>query len=399
MLVFQVAAWVTIAIAGLIALYWAIVLVRLATLLPQIPRVRSGLAMAEPSGGWPRVSIIVPAHNEERVIESCARTLLASDYPALEVVIVLDRCTDRTRELLRPFEADSRLVLVENATCPPDWAGKCNAARVGAERTMGEYILFTDADAAFDPELVRAAVGMAIRDRLDLLSLLPTLTMNAWFEWVVQPVATMTLLRMYPIDKVNRDSRRRPFANGQFMLFTRAMYERIGGHTAVKDDLLEDIAFARCIESAGGRGAIAVADHMLVVSMYPSLRAMRTGWKRIFMEACKRKMSRLRRHAVRVVSLGALAPLVQVAALFAGWSLGGLWIIAAGAVVLGGALLQTFALAVTYAACHAPLRSVLFFPIGSLIVAKALWDGAADLRARRPVRWGGREYILIPRDS
>ncbi len=392
-------AWTVIAGAAMVAVYWAIVLGRLATLLPKLPRVRSGLAVEAPAGGWPSVSIIVPAHNEERVVEACAATLLASDYPSLQVVMVLDRCTDRTRELLRPFEArDARLKVIENRDCPPDWAGKCNAARVGVEHATGEYLLFTDADVEFDPQLVRASMGMASRDGRDLLSLLPTLTTETWFERVVQPVAAMTLLRMYPIEKVNHERYRRPFANGQFMLFSRAMYERIGGHASVKDDLLEDIAFARGVEAAGGRGGIAIADGMLVVNMYATLAAMRTGWKRIFIEACKRKIARLRQNAFRVVSLGVLAPLLQVAAIVAGMVLGGAAVVVAIAIVCGGMLLQCFALVVIFAVSRSPISGAFFFPLGSLIVAKALWDGASDLASGRPVRWGGRDYVLTPRD-
>jgi hypothetical protein len=387
--------------AACVAFVWAVVLVRMALVLPSMPRVRRGLDadVASRIDSWPKVSIVVPAHNEERVIEACARTLLASEYPALEVVLVLDRCTDRTRELLRPFEAaDPRLVVVENDACPPDWAGKCNAARVGAERATGAWILFTDADAQFHRSLVRAAVGWAIADRRDLLSLLPTLTARAWFERVVQPVATFLLLAMYPIDKVNREGRRRPFANGQFMLFRRATYDAIGGHAAVKDDLLEDIAFARLVETKGARGGLAVAEELLVVDMYPSLDAMRTGWKRIFIEACKRKIGRLRSHAVRVAFLGLGAPALQVAALVAGFVAGGWWLVAASAIVIVGIAMQATALGLLYRSSRSPLVGVLCFPLGSLVVAKALWDGAADLAAGRPVRWGGRSYVLAPRD-
>ncbi len=385
------------ALAAFVALYWIVVVVVVARLLPKLPRVGEGLRLTPPAE-WPSVSIVVPAHNEERVIEECVRTLLASDYQRLEVITVLDRCTDRTRELLRPFEAaDPRLTVIENGSCPPDWAGKCNAARVGAERASGRFLLFTDADVQFAPTLVRASMALLLRDGRGLLSILPTLTTGHWFERVVQPAAAMALLRIYPVDRVNRDHRRRPFANGQFMLFDREVYERIGGHAAVKDDLLEDIAFARAVEAVGSRGFIAIADGMMVVSMYPTLGAMRTGWKRIFVEACKRKTSRLRQQAVRIAAIGVLGPIVQVVALAVGLSLGGPY---AGAALLAvgiGALAQVVALAAVYRLSRSPISGAFGYPLASAIVAKAFWDGAADLRSGRPIRWGGREYVLTPR--
>ncbi|MBL9147081.1 MAG: glycosyltransferase [Phycisphaerae bacterium] len=393
-----VTAWLFVALAAIPAGYWAVVGLRLLSLFPRIPTIRDGLAMAADLREWPRVSIVVPAHNEERVIEACAASLLASDYPSLEVIVVLDRCTDRTLELLRPHAArDPRLTIVENGACPPDWAGKCNAARVGAERATGDLLLFTDADVQFAPELVRAAVGMLVADDRGLLSLLPSLVHEAWYERVVQPVAGMTLLRMYPIDKVNRDERSRPFANGQFLLFKRSTYEKVGGHAATKDDLLEDIAFARLVDAAGERVGIAVAEDLLVVHMYPSFRAMREGWKRIFIEACKRKIGRLRGNALRVLASGVLAPVAQAGAIYHGVAEGGwiLWL--AVAVVAIGVVLQLVALGAIYKKSRAPLSGVPFFPLGSAIVAWALWSGAGDLAARRPVRWGGRQYVLEPR--
>jgi len=387
------------------AVYWAIAIVRIVRELAQLPRVREGLEIVEPAGGWPRVSVIVPAHNEEALAPRCAESLLASDHPSLEVIFVLDRCTDRTLERLTPIaDRDPRLRIIENRSCPPDWAGKCNAARVGAEHAGGEALLFTDADTEFDPRLVRAATALLKHRGLSLVSLLPTLTREHFFERAAQPVASLTLLRMYPISSANRPVNPRVFANGQFLLFDRAMYERLGGHTAVKDDLLEDIAFARAVrDRGGGRCGLFVAESMLVVRMYDSMKAFSEGWKRIFIEACLRHPGRLRRKAVEVMAIGVGIPIAQVLTAVLATVAFGLssstntlaalaWLLA-----VGGFVLQTGALAVCYRQAAAPLLGVLFHPFGSWIVAASLWGGALDLERRRPVRWGGREYVLEPR--
>ena len=392
----EVGALLAILISAIPALYWSVALGNILLLLPKMPKVGDALRLPAPAR-WPKLSVVIPAHNEERVIETCARSFLASDYPNLELLFVLDRCTDRTRELLRPLECD-RLRVHENASCPADWAGKCNAASVGAGLVGGEYVLFTDADVEAAPTLLRAAMAMILERRRGLLSLLPTLTTHAWFEVVVQPAAVMGLLRLYPIDKVNRDRDRRPFANGQFLLFERAVYDAIGGHHAVKDDLLEDIAFARVVEQHGSRGMIALAERLLVVNMYGSLRAMREGWKRIYIEACKRKVERLRAHALRIGLLSVAAPIVQVAAAVLGLLAGGTTAVVALAVVGAGALAQFLSLWLVFGLSRAPRAGILAYPLGGAIVAKAFWDGAGDLLRRRPIRWGGREYILAPRD-
>jgi len=392
--------WMFIGYGGLVAIFYTFIIVRIVRMLRRAPRVRDGLAEPAPPEGWPLVSIIVPAHNEERVIADCVASLLASDYPALEVVVVLDRCSDRTRDLLRPFtERDPRLRVIENADCPPDWAGKCNAARVGAEAARGSHLLFTDADVRFDPALVRAAIGLLRRDRRGLLSLLPRVVASTWVERVVQPIAALALMMMYPIDKVNREYRRRPFANGQFMLFERSVYARVGGHAATKNDLLEDIAFARLVEASGARVGLAFGVDMLEVRMYASYAALHEGWKRIFIEACRRRVKSLRAKAWLVLLLGVGTPIAQAAALIAGAAAGNPMLRTAIVVVLSGVVTQAVALGIFYRSGGSRLRDVVSSPLGAALVARMLWQGAADLAQNRPLRWGGREYRLAPEDD
>lgn len=393
---------VALVLAAFGGVYWLMVIIRIRRALRSEPMVRAGLETPEPADGWPLVSVIIPAHNESRVIAACARRLLAQSYPRLEIIFVLDRCTDATRELLQAVVADdARITIIDNDHCPNDWAGKCHAAHLGAQRASGDYLLFTDADTEFDVDLIRAAMGLAISRDIDLLSLLSTLNDRHWFERIVQPVAGTALMAMYPIDRVNKHEGGRSFANGQFLLFRGAMYKKLGGHASVKDDLLEDIAFARQVRRAGGRQGIFMSDGMLRCSMYDSYESFLRGWKRIFIEACKRKPTRLRKAALRMWMLGGLIPFAQLATL--GFTITA--IVARepifapiGALMLVvGIALQAIAVRTTYRLAGAPRAAAFLHAFGALIVGRTLWQGAADLDRRRPVRWGGREYILEPR--
>lgn len=390
----------------LLTAFWFAVAVRVGLLARNAPTVRQGLALLADSDDsaarddetWPKLSIIVPVHNEQRVIEACAASLLNQTYPNLEIILVLDRCTDDTRNLLAAHEHDPRLIIIENDTCPSDWAGKCHAAHLGAQRATGQWLLFTDADTQFDPQLAQAAVALARHQNAPLLSLLSSLTYRAWHERIAQPVATMALMRIFPPTRTRSDKRPRPFANGQFMLFDRAWYEKLGGHTAVKDDLLEDLAFARLIHRDGGQTSVVLAEGMLTCSMYDSLAAFQRGWKRIFIEACRRKPARLRKHAMRLFTLGIIAPVTQIAAVAIAFAvdspvLGAALILA----VLAGWIAQAAALILVYTLNGAPLWATLGYPIGCAITAQLMREGASDLDTRRPVVWGGREYVLEPR--
>jgi hypothetical protein len=364
-------------------------------------------ALRLPAIPLPLLTVVIPAHNEELMAPNCARSVLASDYPALELIFVLDRCTDGTRAALEPIAAsDSRLRIVENSSCPADWAGKCNAARVGADNARGELILFTDADTHFDPKLLRASVQLLRSRALSMLSLFSSPTHKHWFEMVVQPVTSLMLLKLFPMKRANAATGRRPFANGQFMLFERAAYQALGGHAAVKDDLLEDLAFARRMKRAKMEQGVAVSDGMLVVSMYDSWKAFQTGWKRIYIESCRRNPARMRKEALQLLVIVVAMPVIRTAsvllaaiALLDGHPMdAGTRAFAVGALAVGIAapIIRLATLAWIHRTASFPVWSALLFPGAAIAVARIFFDGARDLNARTPVRWGGREYLLEP---
>jgi chlorobactene glucosyltransferase len=344
------------------------------------------------------VSIIVPAHNEERVIATCLDSLLAQKWDRLQVIVVADRCSDATEAIVAErVERDDRLTLIRNTDCPESWAGKCHALRIGAEHAEGDMLAFIDADTEAHPDLLRAAVGEAKRRDTALLSLLTDLKSCHWFERCTQPVATMALMSLFPPDRVNRDDRARTFANGQFMLFDRDWYDQVGGHAAVKDDLLEDIAFARIIRDAGGRVNILQADGLLSCSMYGSREEFLRGWMRIFLEATNRGCKALRKQARRQLLVGWAVPGVCVIAVVFGLMSPGLE--ATIALVLGvlGLLSQLMALAWIYSIGRQPMWSVLLFPIGTWEVFRIMRWAERTLQRGETVKWGGREYVLKPR--
>lgn len=393
------------AAATLALLAWGTLLFRLLWGLRRRLLVRSGLRLPEPEGGWPKVSVVIPAHDEQDVIDACARSLRAQRYPNLEIIFVLDRCTDDTRARLRPHvESDERVVVIENEACPSDWAGKCNAARIGAERATGDWLLFTDADTEFDRDLVRATVAIGMHRGAPLVTLLSTLKSDLLHQLVAQPVACLCLIKLFPTVRVTSDRPSRWFANGQFMLFRRDWYERIDGHTGVKDELLEDLAFARAVGKAGGRTEVLLAQGMLRVSMYDSLGAFAEGWRRIFTDAAHRRPRRLRKLGRRVFALGVVLPAAQAAAIAFG-----LWLHLGGAAPgLGAAtwrlgvaatIVQIVALTIVYPLSGAPRWAMIFFPVGSWQIGRILFDAARRLDAREPIVWGGRSYVPLPREG
>ncbi len=381
-------------------LAWGLIWIHVEHSIRAVPTLHFGasLAAADPPRG--RVCVVVPAYNESRVIAGLIRSLRAETYPDARFVLALDRCTDGTADKARAeIGGDDRFEIVEIDACPTDWAGKVHAVHAGVTRSRGavdaEYLLFADADTLFSPGCIAAALALMRHRTLDLLSIVSTLTHTTWFERVVQTAAALELMRQFPLTRANGLRNPRAFANGQFMLFRRDGYAAVGGHEAVKDALLEDLALARLIHGRGLGAGVFMADGLFHCRMYADWAQFRRGWKRIFTEAADRKAKRLAFWAWRLRFLGTILPVWMlvagiVGALFVardpvrGWTLVGLSL-AALAVWLG-------ALGRIRAVARAPRWTAPLHIAGAWMTASLLAEAARDLRAHKPTHWGGREY-------
>lgn len=408
-------------------LYSVVALARICRAMRSAPLLQSIAGETEVDRDAPEVCVVVPAHNEEAVIAGLVESLKAQDHPAMRVVIALDRCSDRTEEVIRDAvgsnaggppapldkrtagetpaplkETGPRFEIVTIDACPDDWAGKTHAVwravRESESARDADLLLFTDADTLFHPSCVRAAVAALEAGDLSMLSLLGVLHRRRWFERIVQPMAAFELLRRFPLERVNRDQRCAAFANGQFMLFRRDAYEQIGGHEAVRDALLEDLALARACRRAGLRWRVLFGGRLFSCRMYGDWPAFKRGWSRIFIEASKRKANRLRKGARRMAATNIAGPAVASITIIvgAGAAAGGSTV-GWSALLIGAAALLVWAtgLAFVLRAQGAPARWIIATPIGAWLVAKLLHRAASDLQRGRAMTWGGREYHAI----
>ncbi len=196
----------------------------------------------------PRVSVIIPAKDEEKGIRACVDSVLGQNYPNLSVIVVDHRSTDRTGAILDEMAAvDSRLKIVHFVgDMPAGWTGKNHAVNEGYMHADGEYLLFLDADCTLEPHTLRSMIGALVHKRVDLVSLMPRLnTKNAW-ERIIGPFAGL-------ISSMLDRGLREPYAYGWFLLFQRDSYERVGGHAAVRHVLDDDKQLALRIKQFGGR--------------------------------------------------------------------------------------------------------------------------------------------------
>ncbi|MFQ3534851.1 MAG: glycosyltransferase family 2 protein [Aggregatilineales bacterium] len=228
----------------------------------------------------PFVSILIPARNEAAVIGETVRSLLAQRYPNFELIVLDDSSSDGTGEVVRLAAGnDPRLCLLSGAPLPEGWGGKNWACHQLSEAAQGEWLLFTDADVRWAPEALSALMAQAQRTRADLLTVWATQVTQTWPERLIVPLMLFAILAYLPIVMVHYSGWMIfAAANGQVMLFRRAAYQKIGGHAAVRDRVVEDVTLARRIKVAGLRLRMFDGNGLISCRMYQGWSAVRDGF-------------------------------------------------------------------------------------------------------------------------
>jgi chlorobactene glucosyltransferase len=347
----------------------------------------------DPAATPPSVSIVVPARNEALNIEACVRSLVASDYPDFEVIVVDDRSEDGTGELARALEPGNakRVVVLDGTELPDGWLGKPWACAQGAKVATGELLLFTDADTTHRPALLeRAVLGMA-EDQADLLTLLGRQLMESFWERLMQPHIFLLMLLRYPdFERIaKRGHWRDALANGQFMFFRRDSYEALGGHEAVHREVVEDQALAQLVKRSGRCLSVRAAEDDFATRMYRSLSDIVEGWTKNIVLGGRASLPPVLR-AVMVpgtvlggIGLWLLPPACLVVAML---GMGGpdLLVWSAGSTGISVAIFSRFVWQM-----HGPPLYGLLYPLGATMTMYIVIRAA--MRGSR-VEWKGREY-------
>ena len=215
--------------------------------------------LKRPSAGfvpetWPSLAVLIPARNEAHNLPACLENLAAQDYAGrFEVWVLDDHSTDGTGEIIARFsERDGRFRYLKGQPLPEGWLGKHWACQQLAEASQAEIYLFLDADTRLAPSTLRVAVGTMLDENIDLLSLVPLEEMLTWGERLILPYFLWALMAFYPLGLAfTLRWSWFSFTIGQFMLFRRSAYFAIGGHAAVRDDVVDDMALGRKVSAAG----------------------------------------------------------------------------------------------------------------------------------------------------
>lgn len=349
---------------------------------------------AAPPDGAPVVSVIVPARNEARNIEACMRSILGASWPRIELIVVNDHSTDGTGEIARTVSTtDARVTVIDNPDLPAGWFGKQWACHNGARAAKGAFLLFTDADTRHGPELLVRSMNAMRERRADLFTVAGDQLMGSFWERLLQPhVFGMLLARFGGTERVSRSTN--PYdkiANGQFILVRREVYDRAGGHEAVRAHVAEDLRLAQEWTRLGYSVQMVAGIDEMTTRMYEGFGEIWRGWGKNVWAAGRDTMpatpalQALFRVLAPLVPLWEVAPAVALALALAG--------AASAAVGAWGAITYTIGTLfwiVLRRVFRAPARYALLHPVAACVVAAML--ARASWRGSR-VEWKGREYL------
>ena len=365
-----------------------------------------------PPSDAPLISICIPARNEERNIRACVEAVLAQDYPNLEIIVLDDRSSDRTSEILHDLivELNSlletqentptgrrapRLHILSGSDLPSGWAGKPHALFQASAAARGEWLCFIDADTFLAPNALSACLARAIEMKADMFTIMTFQILGSFWEKVVMPLVMTALSVGFSPHKVNNPLRKDAIANGQFILIRRSVYDAIGGHESVKDQIVEDKAISEQVKWNGFRLIVADGHTVARTRMYTSMPEMWEGWtKNIYLGLRDQK---------GLLYLGVFgATIALIAALFLPvWPvLGILWLLKGGGwmaaiIILESLIFWTYLVIVRASVARAMEISqgyALTIPLGAAIFAAMMITSALRVLTGRGVSWKGRRY-------
>jgi glycosyltransferase involved in cell wall biosynthesis len=342
------------------------------------------LADDPPVGGWPRLAIVFAARDEASMVGPATRSMLAQDYPRLEVIAVDDRSTDGTGAILDAIaRGDDRLRVVHVGQLPPGWLGKTHALQVGSDATEARWVLFTDADVVLAPDALKKAVAFAEGQGVDHVTVGPGVPTESAGERLFLSLFGLLFAMGAPLGKVGAMRSKVHIGIGAFNMVRHRAFRDIGGFSHLALSVDDDMRLGQALKFAGYRARFLLGMGSVSVRWQVGLGGMVRGLEKNFFAATGFHLGKAAAGALLIAVVG-LAP-------FLGLLVGPTWariVCAAGvssiAVLLGLSRRQS-GIGWYYAAA---------FPFATIVLLIALGRSVVLTLARDGVRWRGHHYPL-----
>ena len=331
----------------------------------------------------PRVSVLIPARNEEANIGDCIQGFLSQNYDNFEIHVLDDQSTDCTGTIIEKFsEQHSEVQAIRGKPLPTGWLGKNWACHQLSQHANGEILIFTDADNRPAPDAIANTVAYMQKLKLGLLSAFPEKVTGTWAEKLVVPVVDMFVYAGLPL-WLTYFSRFPSLAaaSGLWIAFTRDAYQRIDGHQAVSNQIVEDVELSRLAKKNGIRILTSAGTRVVSCRMYQSFGEVWDGFSKNLFGLVRHKMIPF---FILILGLWTMCVLPYIAVWFAP-----LRELAIVAIVMN--IVMRMVLALKYR--HPFFTSVILHPFGVLLTLLIGINSFFQVRRGR-LQWKGRQINL-----
>ncbi len=366
---------------------WVYLLAYMAKSFRQIPKLDSTVSIT-----YPKVSVILPARNEECFISNCLDSIRAQDYPNYNIIAVDDSSTDRTVSLIKERAVqDKKIIFLEAGPKPDGWVGKNWACYQGYIRSDGDLLLFTDADTNYDKNLISRAVSKVLGEGLDALTLVPRLIcLDRWTKMTLPFLSTFLHSRYSPL-RVNDPMHGIGYFFGSFYVIKRKIYEAIGTHSGVRNELVEDGALGSRVKKSGYKLKMFSGENLITAVWARDFSSLWNGLGRLVIPLYV--TNRFQAIAISIITFFLfLTPFIifPYSAFFLDNMITKILFAVSGAICV---LVTLAGMIEASASLKLNVIYALAAPLAAVIIAMGFLSGVVKGKRRKGVTWRARNYV------
>ena len=346
------------------------------------------------SKSTPKVSIILPARNEEGFIGKCLDSLIKQDYPNYEVIVINDSSEDSTGKIISEYAKKNSKIIPVTAKAKPDgWMGKNWACMEGYQKATGELLLFTDADTKHSENVISLAVAQLFSFNLDALSAIPKMvTFDFWTNITLPMISTFLHTRFSALN-VNNPSKKTGYFFGSFFIMKKETYEKVGMHEGVKQEIIEDGALGKKVKESGYRIRMVRGDHLIDAVWARDKGTLWNALKRLMIPLY------LQNGKIAVGIFFAVLfllfipfPILATSIVLPSENISAKILLIASAI--SSILIYTGAIIEVKMGLGLRIIYALFAPLGSLTVVLGFLSGLIQAKGTSAITWRGRSYSM-----
>ena len=342
----------------------------------------------------PKVSIILPARNEEKFIDKCLVSLLNQDYDNYEIIAINDSSEDSTGDLIKKYAKKySKIIPVDANPKPVGWVGKNWACMEGYKKATGELLLFTDSDTKHANSVISLAVSHLLSLELDALTVIPRMLCLDLITKITLPMISTFLHTRFSALRVNDKSKNTGYFFGSFFIIKKTTYDSVGTHEGVRQELIEDGALGKKVKESGFKMRMVRGEHLIDAVWARDINTLWNALKRLMVPFYLQNAKLAVASSIGVLFLLFMSfPIFAYSViLFNDTTSSLILVVIAG---IASALVYTGAILDATKGLDLGTKYALLAPIGGFVVAGGFFAGLIQAKSKDAVSWRGRTYSM-----